>query len=80
MTAARPLDLFIYGVGVIEGAELPVAHSETLKQLRALGLKICPQSTVVESIEGCLAYYREMGAHARRCPIKSMAWSTRWTI
>jgi DNA ligase (NAD+) len=61
MTAARPLDLFIYGVGVIEGGELPPQHSGTLKALRALGFKICPQSTVVESIEGCLQYYREMG-------------------
>src|ERR1700722_13697008 len=50
MTAARPLDLFIYGIGVIEGGELPEFHSETLRQLRALGFKICPQSTVVESI------------------------------
>jgi DNA ligase (NAD+) len=62
MTAARPLDLFIYGVGVIEGGELPPFHSETLKELRRLGFKICPQSKVVESIEGCLEYYREMGA------------------
>ena len=68
MTAARPLDLFIYGVGVIEGAELPPYHSETLKQLRALGFKICPQSTVVESIEGCLTYYREMGAARASLP------------
>lgn len=68
MTAARPLDLFIYGVGVIEGGELPPYHSETLKQLRALGFKICPQSTVVESIEGCLQYYREMGAARATLP------------
>jgi DNA ligase (NAD+) len=62
MTAARPLDLFIYGIGIIEGGEIPQRHSETLKELRRLGFKICPQSTVVESIEGCLEYYREMGA------------------
>ncbi|HEX3396927.1 MAG TPA: NAD-dependent DNA ligase LigA [Steroidobacteraceae bacterium] len=62
MTASRPLDLFIYGVGAIEGGELPPHHSETLQRLRALGFKICPQSTVVESIEGCLHYYRDMGA------------------
>ncbi len=68
MTAARPLDLFIYGVGVVEGAELPPYHSETLQQLRALGFKICPQSTVVESIEGCLTYYREMGATRATLP------------
>jgi DNA ligase (NAD+) len=62
MTAARPLDLFIYGVGVIEGGELPQRHSETLQELRRLGFKICPQSRVVESVEGCLQYYREIGA------------------
>jgi len=62
MTAARPLDLFIDGIGSSEGGELPRRHSETLQELRRLGFKICPQSTVVESIEGCLEYYREMGA------------------
>jgi DNA ligase (NAD+) len=68
MTAARPLDLFIYGIGVIEGGELPPYHSETLKELRRLGFKICPQSTVVESIDGCLEYYREMGAARSSLP------------
>jgi DNA ligase (NAD+) len=68
MTAARPLDLFIYGVGVIEGGDLPPYHSGTLQHLRALGFKICPQSTVVESIEGCLQYYREMGAARATLP------------
>jgi DNA ligase (NAD+) len=68
MTAARPLDLFIYGVGVIEGGELPPHHSETLKALRALGFKVCPQSTVVESIEGCLEYYRDMGVARASLP------------
>jgi DNA ligase (NAD+) len=68
MTAARPLDLFIYGIGAIEGGDLPPHHSETLKELRRLGFKICPQSQVVESIEGCLQYYREMGAARSTLP------------
>jgi DNA ligase (NAD+) len=68
MTAARPLDLFIYGVGAVEGGQLPPHHSETLQELRRLGFKICPQSRVVESIEGCLAYYREMGAARAQLP------------
>ncbi len=68
MSAARPLDLFIYGIGVIEGGELPPYQSATLKQLRALGFKICPQSKLVESIEGCLQYYREMGVARATLP------------
>jgi DNA ligase (NAD+) len=68
MTAARPLDLFIYGLGIVEGTVLPAHHSETLQALRHWGFKICPQSRVVESADGCLAYYREMGAQRARLP------------
>ncbi len=68
MTAARPLDLFIYGVGVVEGGSLPPCHSEMLKELRQMGFKICPQSRVVESIEGCLEYYRQMGTMRSQLP------------
>jgi DNA ligase (NAD+) len=68
MTAARPLDLFIYGLGMVEGVELPARHSETLAALRLWGFKICPQSAVVESVEGCLEYYRQMGAQRAALP------------
>jgi DNA ligase (NAD+) len=62
LTAARPLDMFVYGIGNVDGAHIPPRHSETLKLLREWGFKICPQSEVVESIEGCLEYYARMGA------------------
>jgi DNA ligase (NAD+) len=68
MTAARPLDLFIYGLGVVEGGNLPARHSDTLKVLRQWGFKICPQSRVVEGADGCLDYYREMGAQRATLP------------
>ncbi len=62
MTAARPLDMFIYGIGYVEGGQLPAHHSELLQRLRHWGFKICPQSKVVESVEGCLEFYRDIGA------------------
>jgi len=68
MTAARPLDLFIYGIGFVEGGDLPPSHSELLQALRRWGFKICPQSRVVESAEDCLEYYREMGAARATLP------------
>jgi len=61
MTAARPLDLFIYGVGYVEGGQLPSHHCELLQQLKLWGFKICPQSRLVESVDGCLDYYRSLG-------------------
>jgi DNA ligase (NAD+) len=68
MTAARPLDLFIYALGIVEGGVLPTLHSETLQALRQWGFKICPQSQVVDGVEGCLHYYREMGAQRAKLP------------
>jgi DNA ligase (NAD+) len=68
MTAARPLDLFIYGLGIVEGGELPAKHSTILQALRAWGFKICPQSRVVEGADGCLDYYREMGVQRPKLP------------
>ena len=68
MTAARPLDLFIYSLGIVEGGALPALHSETLQALRQWGFKICPQSRVVDGIDGCLQYYRDMGAHRAQLP------------
>jgi DNA ligase (NAD+) len=68
MTAARPLDLFIYGLGIVEGGELPAHHGAILQILRHWGFKICPQSRVVEAADGCLHYYREMGALRAKLP------------
>jgi DNA ligase (NAD+) len=68
MTAARPLDLFIYGLGIVEGGQLPTHHGAILQALRQWGFKICPQSRVVEGADGCLDYYREMGALRSKLP------------
>ena len=68
MTAARPLDLFIYGVGHVEGGKLPSHHSELLQLLRRWGFKICAQSRVVDSIDGCLEYFAEIGNARAKLP------------
>lgn len=62
MTAARPLDLFVYGLGHLEGAQVPQSHGELLQLLRSWGFKICPQARLVEGVEGCLEYFRDIGA------------------
>ncbi len=59
VTAARPLDFFIYGVGYVEGT-LPRTHSKMLKSLQQWGFNLCPQIAVVEGVDGCLAYYRKI--------------------
>ncbi len=62
LTAARPLDMYVYSVGFVENGELPDRHSEILDCLQSWGLKTCPERRVVEGVEGCLAYFKEMAA------------------
>ena len=61
LTAERPLDMYAYSVGLVEGGELPGQHSEIIACLRRWGLKTCPESDVVRGVEGCLAFYEAIG-------------------
>jgi len=62
LTAERPLDIYVYSVGRVEGGALPDHHSQILDRLQSWGLKACPERKVVQGVEGCLAYYDEIGA------------------
>ena len=61
VTARRSLDLFVHGVGAIEGWSPPPRHGELLAALRGLGLRTCPEIDVVAGVEGCLDYYARIG-------------------
>ena len=68
ISAARPLDAFFYGLGVLEGPPLPKGQAELLAWLRALGLPVSPDARPVRGVAGCLGYYREMGARRSALP------------
>lgn len=60
-TAERPLDIYVYSIGRVEGGSLPDSHSASLAQLQEWGLKVCPERQLVSGIEGCMAFYRSIG-------------------
>jgi DNA ligase (NAD+) len=68
ITAQRPLAFFAYAVGVVEGAKLPPTHSAMLQQLRAWGLPVSELAGVADGVEGCLDYYRGIGAQRDALP------------
>ncbi|MBV9723601.1 MAG: NAD-dependent DNA ligase LigA, partial [Gammaproteobacteria bacterium] len=68
ITAARPLSAFFYGIGVLEGAAAPARQRELLYLLRSLGLPVSPETRTVRGVEGCLEYYREIGARRSSLP------------
>jgi len=61
LTAARPLDIYVYSVGQVDGGTVPDRHSDILDQLREWGFKVCPERKVVKGIDGCLAFYDDIG-------------------
>ncbi|UNK50096.1 NAD-dependent DNA ligase LigA [Lysobacter sp. S4-A87] len=61
MTAQRPLAFYAYGIGLVEGIELPETHSQTLARLREWGFPVSGESDVVEGLQGLLDYYRAIG-------------------
>jgi DNA ligase (NAD+) len=61
ITASRKLSFFAYGVGALEGAEMPQSHSALLDWYRTLGLPVAKEATVVRGYDGLMAYYKQIG-------------------
>ncbi len=55
LTAERELDLFLYGIGLMEGAQ-PESHSEGLIKLEELGFKVNQERKVFDSIEEVIQF------------------------
>ena len=68
ITAARPLRLFTYALGTVEGALIPETHAETLTWLAQLGLPVGQLRSVVKGVEGLLSFYAEVGAQRDALP------------
>jgi DNA ligase (NAD+) len=59
ITASRPLDIFLYAPGVIEGAEFD-SQWEFLHAIRNLGMRTNPLSRVCKGVDKVLDYWNEM--------------------
>lgn len=59
ITAQRPLSIYCYAPGHIEGAVFSAQH-DFLQTIAGWGLPVNPQTRMVGSIDGALEYYREM--------------------
>ncbi len=68
ITAARPLQMCCYGVGVMEGGELPERHSAILDQLRQWGLRVSDERAVVRGVAGCLDYFTRLAVKRAALP------------
>ncbi|MEJ2138770.1 MAG: NAD-dependent DNA ligase LigA [Gammaproteobacteria bacterium] len=68
VAASRPLSMFVYGTGIVEGGQLPDSHSETMKLLAEWGFRVCPEAAVVMGIDGCWEYYERLAEQRNALP------------
>lgn len=59
ISAQRPLEIYIYAAGMIDGMEFKT-HWEFLKRLREWGFRVNPMNKLLYGEEDMIAYFREM--------------------
>lgn len=60
ISAQRPLEIYFYGVGDVQGGELPDRHGKLFGKLREWGLRTNPEVETVTGIDGCIHYHENM--------------------
>ncbi|MEE4407584.1 MULTISPECIES: NAD-dependent DNA ligase LigA [unclassified Serratia (in: enterobacteria)] len=60
ITAKRPLTFFCYGVGLLEGGELPRSHWQRLTQFKDWGLPVSDRAKRCTGSDEVLAFYRQV--------------------
>lgn len=68
ITAQRTLRFFAYGIGLLEGAEMPPSHSALLDWYASLGLPVCRERAVVKGAQGLLDFFHGIGAKRKQLP------------
>jgi len=68
VTAARPLCFFAYGVGEIQGWDLPATHGALLDAIAAFGLPVSKDRRVVSGAQGLVDYHADIAARRDALP------------
>lgn len=61
ITAQRSLRFFAYGIGRLDGAELPDTHAALLDWYSELGIAVCAERAVVPGADGLLKFFADIG-------------------
>jgi len=59
ITAKRPLDIFVYGLGPVEGKAVPDTHWEIMQYLKSLGFKVNPDIALCHTIDEAEEYHQK---------------------
>lgn len=62
LAARRPLSFYAYGLGDVQGWELPATHSAVLDALGRMGMPVCDERAVVRGAQGLVDFHRRIEA------------------
>jgi DNA ligase (NAD+) len=71
ITARRPLDIFIYGLGWAEGKAVPDNHWDIMQYLKSLGFKINPNIALPHSLDEAEKYHESWGQSREKAPYEA---------
>ena len=71
ITARRPLDIFVYGLGWAEGKPVPDTHWEIMQWLKSLGFKTNPNIALVCSLDEAEKFHQSWGESRERSPYEA---------
>jgi len=71
ITAQRPLNIFIYGLGWAEGKAVPDTHWEIMQYLKSLGFKINPNIALRHSLDEVEKYHQSWLESRERSPYEA---------
>lgn len=66
ITASRPLDVFVYSLGVNSDESFASTHAQALQKLAELGFPVCPLLLPVKGPQGCIQYFRDLSEQRER--------------
>ncbi|MFZ5526217.1 MAG: NAD-dependent DNA ligase LigA [Pseudomonadota bacterium] len=68
ISAKRPLSFFAYGLGDVQGWDVPPTHSGLLDALQSFGLPVSDRRTVAQGADGLIAYHQAIGSERDKLP------------
>ncbi len=68
ITAQRSLRFFAYGIGLLEGADLPTSHRALLDWYQSMGIPTCEEKAVVNGAPALLDFYRSIQEKRAQLP------------
>lgn len=68
ITASRPLALFCYALGAVEGMPRPASHQQAMDLIAGWGGAVCPEMKVLPDVDSCFVYLHQLAEKRQSLP------------